>query len=142
MLIPSMNQSHCHCNHEYKLCWRCILPEDDGSTSRCSDVCAIVKDFIVVRCNPEMASNRATEWFTNDCGLAIADLSLTLVRILLNAPGAELMHLRTRWGLHAMHYAAGNLVQGCQFLSEIIGYCKVSSHQVVHCHLLIILFAR
>ena len=77
----------------------------------------------------------------NDWGLAVADLSLMFVRILLNAPGAELMHLRTRWGLHAMHYAAGNLVQGCLFLTEMIGYCKVSSHQVVHCHLLVIILA-
>ncbi|KAL0022965.1 hypothetical protein WJX77_012206 [Trebouxia sp. C0004] len=59
------------------------------------------------------------------------DLSLKVLPILVSSVGAELMHLRTRWGLHAMHYAEGNLVQGCQVLTQMIGYRRLSPHQVV-----------
>ncbi len=59
--------------------------------------------------------------------------------ILWTAGGAELIRDRTRWGLHAMHYAAGNLGQGCPVLNEMI---KLSSHQVVQSHLLVHLSAR
>ncbi|KAL0044208.1 hypothetical protein WJX82_004293 [Trebouxia sp. C0006] len=54
------------------------------------------------------------------------DTNLMVSDILWTAGGAELIHDRTRWGLHAMHYAAGNLGQGCPVLNEMI---KLSSHQ-------------
>ncbi len=119
------------------------IAEHDGRILHAGIYCVCYCQVsIIVWYSLELASNRGTELFTNNPGLTVADLSFMVLPNLMNAAGAELMHLRTRWGLHAMHYAAGNLVQGCQVLTQMIEYCKISSNQVLHCHLLVILFSR
>lgn len=59
----------------------------------------------------------------------VADLSLDVLRDLEEAGGVKLVHARTRWGLHAMHFAAGNFTHGCQVLTRLLEYCNLPAYQ-------------
>ena len=66
-----------------------------------------------------------------DQGGIVADLSLEVLQGLVEAGGAKLLHARTRWGLHALHFAAGNLTSGPDLLPHLLQLYNLPAHQVI-----------
>jgi len=60
----------------------------------------------------------------------LVGLAKKILGHVLDAGGVELMHARTRWGHHAMHFAAGNFTNGCKVLKHLLEYTSSAAFQV------------